>query len=168
MPAAQPLVPHLSAEDIRRRYLASKGGVHHIRWHAIFLKSLGKPHKEIAELTGRGPRWVGTTIRRYNEDGPDGLIDKRAHNGNALMLSDADQDRLYGVMKSPPADGGLWTGFKVKAWLEENTDHDEVGLSTVYDYLHRLGLSWQQPRPQHTKADKNEQEVLKKGGSNVR
>ena len=168
MPAAHPLAPHLSAEEVRRRYLSSQGGVHHIRWHAIFLKSLGKPHKEIAELTGRGPRWVGTTLRRSNEEGPDILIDKRSHNGNDLMRSDAEQDRLYEVMKSPPADGGLWTGLKVQAWLEENTDHTEVGLSTVYDSLHRLGLSWQPPRPQHAKANSEEQEVLKKGVSNAR
>ncbi len=68
---------------------------------------------------------------------------------------------LSEVLGGPAPDGGLWTGPKVAAWIEEKTGtktHPQRG----WVYLKRLGFSLRRPRPRHAKADPEEQETFKK------
>lgn len=168
MPAALKLAPHLTAEEIAERYESAGDPVEMRRWLALLWKTQGKRHDEIAALLNRKATWVTQVIHIYNENGPEGMSDQRAKNGNAPLLSDADGDRLLAILDEEPPQGGVWTGLKLKAWIEENLEVDYIGLSTIYETLHRLGASWKLPRPQHTKADVHAQEALKKGGSRRR
>ena len=163
MPAASPLADHLSPVQLRSRYLNAPTRIEGIRWHALLLRSQGHNHSQIANITQRSTRWVSTTIRRYNEGGPDAVADQRVHNGKAPFLSDAQQDNLHALLQQPHPDGGLWTGAKVLAWIEEQLG-GEYTLTMAYDYLHRLAFSQQVPRPQHQKADQTAQDAVKKGG----
>ena len=59
---------------------------------------------------------MAEVVRRYNEDGPEGLGDRRRGNVGAEPLPGAeDEAALRAVLAEPPADGGLWTGPKVAA-----------------------------------------------------
>ena len=138
-----------------------------IRWHALFLRAQGRTQADIAEITQRSPRWVSATIRRYNDGGSDSIADQRANNGKAPDLTDAQQDELHQLLQSPPPDGGIWTGFKVLVWIEEQVG-EERNLATAYNYIHRLNLSQQVPRTHHRKADKDAQEAVKKGDLKLR
>jgi len=162
MPAASPLSDHLSIARLRERYLMAPSRIEGIRWHALFLRAQGRTQTDIAEITQRSPRWVSATIRRYNDGGPDAIADQRVNNGKAPDLTDAQQDELHRLLQSPPPDGGIWTGFKVLAWIEEQVG-GERNLATAYNYIHRLNLSQQVPRTHHRKADKDAQEAVKKG-----
>lgn len=162
MPAASPLADHLSSAELRTRYLTASRRIEGIRWHALLLRSQGRTHAEIAEITQRSSRWVSEIVRRYNADGVAGITDQRVNNGKQPDLNDAQQDALRRLLQSPPPDGGLWTGLKVLAWIEEQVGEDRT-LSMAYDYLHRLNFSQQTPRPHHRKADKDAQEAIKKG-----
>ena len=163
MPAASPLSDHLSVDELRERYLTAPSRIEGIRWHALFLRAQGRTQADIAEITQRSPRWVSATIRRYNDGGPDSIADQRAHNGNAPELTDAQQDELYHLLQAPPPDGGIWSGMKVLAWIEEQVGGERT-LTMAYDYMHRLNLSQQVPRTHHEKAEKDAQEAVKKGG----
>ena len=165
MPAALKLAPHLTAEEIAERYESAVDPVEMRRWLALLWKTQGKRHGEIAALLNRKPTWVTQVIHIYNKRGPDGMTDQRVNNGNAPLLTDADGDRIIALLNEEPPQGGVWTGLKLKAWIEANLDVDYIGLSTVYETLQRLGLSWKLPRPQHIKAEVDAQEALKKGGS---
>lgn len=165
MPAALPLEPLLTEEEATAYYESAADPVEMRRWLVVLWKVQGKKHSEIARLLQRTPAWVTQVIRLYNERGPDRMGDQRVHNGNEALLSEADGQRLVALLNEEPPQGGVWTGLKLKAWIEENLEVEQISLQAVYDTLHRLGISWKLPRPHHTKADPDAQEALKKGGS---
>jgi len=162
MPAASPLSDHLSVDVLRERYLTASTRIEGIRWHALLLRAQGRTQADIATITQRSPRWVSEMIRRYNAGGPTAIADRRASNGKAPELTDAQQDELHQRLQTPPPDGGLWSGMKVLAWIEEQVGGERT-LTMAYDYIHRLNLSQQVPRTHHAKANKEDQEAVKKG-----
>lgn len=50
------------------------------------------------------------------------------------------QQELDQALDQPPADGGMWTGPKVAAWMRERLGRD-VDPRLGWDYLQRLGRS---------------------------
>ena len=147
-----PIVPHLSPEEIARRYRACRGGVEKIHWQVIWLltRAADPPAPAaVAAQVGLTPAWVRTVLKRWNADGPAGLADRRAsRNGGQSKLSDEQQAALFEALQGRPAGGGLWTGPKVAAYVR---DHWGVAIcpETGWRWLKRLGLSLQVPRPRN-------------------
>ena len=74
----------------------------------------------MAAISGYGRRWIGVIVHRYNEKGLDGLGDHRGKNAGAKPLLDKEGEAvLKTVLAELPADGGLWTGPKVAAWMSD-------------------------------------------------
>lgn len=149
-----PLVPHLTAEEIRRRYLACPHAGERTRWHALWLLADGwpaRPPDAVAALVGRSPTFVRNVLSRFNASGPDGLADGRRGNGREPLLDAAQQAELLAALKAEPADGGLWSGPKAAAFARERFGV-EVWPQTGWDWLRRLGFSLKVPRPRHPKA----------------
>jgi transposase len=117
------LKDHLSAEQLKSRYLSCKDPKEARRWHALWLVSQGYAPQEAGRLTGLQGSWVRRIANNYNEKGPAGLIDGHRKNpGGARSRLSAEQlSQLRERLKSPPPHGGLWTGPKVAAWIEECT-----------------------------------------------
>jgi hypothetical protein len=68
---------------------------------------------------------------------------------------------LRAALAEPPADGGLWTGPKVAAWMAARLGR-EVWPQRGWGYLKKLGHSLQVPRPRHAKAASPEEQVAQK------
>lgn len=155
--------PHLSLPEVEMQYKKEKEAVVKTHWQIICLRLKGKRVEEIGETVGYTSGWVREIIRRYNRDGEKGLRDGRADNGGHRSLLDEEQriHLLQTLKKETPADGGLWTGPKVAAWIEEEIGR-KIRLATGWDYLTRLGFSIRLPRPTHVRADKQAQERFKK------
>lgn len=116
----------------------------------------------MAAISGYGRRWIGVIVHRYNEKGPDGLGDHRGKNAGAKPLLDKEAEAvLKTVLAEPPADGGLWTGPKVAAWMSARLGR-KVWPQRGWDYLKKLGHSLQMPRPRHAKAASAEEQALYK------
>ncbi len=153
---------HLSTEALETRYRKAKDGVERSHWHIIWLLAQGKTTKEIAQVTGYCPTWIRTLAHRYNEEGPQGLGDRRHGNpGGTFILSQEQQTRLQQAIDEPAADGGLWTGPKVAHWIFAQTDR-KVHPQRGWEYLKRLNYSKRVLRPRHAKADPAAQEAFKK------
>ena len=60
-----------------QRYRAARCPVERSHLQIVWLLSLGRSEREVAQVTGYGRRWVGEVARRYDEDGPGGLGDRR-------------------------------------------------------------------------------------------
>ena len=106
----------------------------------------------VAAQVGLTPAWVRTILKRYNAEGPAGLADRRGTaNGGKPKLSAEQQAALFEALQGRPADGGLWTGPKVAAYVR-----DRWGVSickqTGWEWLRDLGFSLQVPRPKNPKA----------------
>jgi len=145
--------PHLSTADLERRYETAAEPIAKSHCHALWLLSRGYEIDEVAELLSFSTRWVRALIKRYNEGGPDRLGDQRVDNGTKPTILTPDAlAALKERIKTPPDDGGLWTGPKIARWLAKfhglKAVHDQRG----WDALVAIGYSIQQPRPRHPEA----------------
>jgi len=77
----------------------------------------GKTTQEVAEVTGYGLSWIYELVRSYNRSGPGMLeiTDITTLRGHCWMMCST----TYASFAGKPADGGLWTGPKVAAWMSE-------------------------------------------------
>jgi transposase len=147
-----PISPHLSPEEIARRYRACRGGVEKTHWQILRLlsRTTAPPTPaEVAAQVGLTPAWVRAVLKRWNAVGPDGLADRRATaNGGQAKLSAEQQAALFEALQGRPDDGGLWTGPKVAAYVRDRWGVT-VCVETGWRWLIRLGLSLQVPRPRN-------------------
>ena len=146
------LLLHLSAAALEARYETAVDPVSKSHFHAIWLLSSGYTITEVAAILSFSARWVRLLRKRYNEHGP----------APAILTPEA-LSSLRERLKTPPDDGGLWTGPKVARWLASfhrfETVHDQRG----WDALVAIEYSIQIPRPRHPNAGGEEdREALKK------
>ena len=144
---------HLSTAELEGRYETAADPISKSHFHGLWLLSKGLEIEEVAELLSFSTRWVYELVRRYNEGGPDCLGDQRVNNGaEARILTAAALAALKERIKTPPDDGGLWTGPKVARWLAKfhglKSVHDQRG----WDALVGMEYSIQKPRPRHPEA----------------
>ena len=157
--AALEVAGHLSATELGRRYRAARGRVERGHLQVVWLLVQGRSRGEVARIMGLSGLWVAEIVRRYNEEGPDGLGDRRRGNAGAKPLLGAeDEAALRTALAEPPADGGLWTGPKVAGWMAARLGR-KVWPQRGWDYLRKLGYSSQVPRPRHAKAASPEEQA---------
>ena len=107
------IASHLSAAELEGRYETAADPVSKSHFHAIWLLCLGYTASDVAEILSFSARWVRLLVKRYNEQGPDSLSDRRQGNGAApAILTPEALCSLKERLKTPPGDGGLWTGPK--------------------------------------------------------
>jgi transposase len=156
------LAPHHSTEELERRYKAADGGIERSHLQILWLLSQGHAAKFVAEVTGYSPTWVSKVLWRYNDHGLDGLGDGRLDNpGAAPLLGQARLEELRDVVSEPPPDGGLWTGRKVAQWITGRIGR-KVSPQRGVEYLRRLDLTPQRPRPANPEQSLYEQARFKK------
>jgi transposase len=156
---------HLSAEELKGRYLAASDPVERTHFQVVHLAHLGWRSVQIAEASGYSVIWVRKLVRRYNEGGPEALEDQRQHNpGQPRLLSGEQETELDRVLReeSPP-EGGLWSGPKVARWIGRQIGR-EVDDARGWEVLVRLGYRMRRPRRRHVDADPEAQESFQ-GGS---
>jgi transposase len=159
----------LNSLQLEARYEAAADPIAKSHFHALWLLSSGYEAAEVAELLSFSPRWVRALNKRYNEGGPEALGDQRVHNGTKpTILTPAALAALKKRIKTPPDDGGLWTGPKIARWLAKwhglKSVHDQRG----WDALVAIGYSIQQPRPRHPEAATEEDRAALKKNSRPR
>ena len=156
------VAPHHSTEELERRYKAASDGIERGHLQIIWLLSQGRSAKFVAEVTGYTPTWVSRILWRYNDHGFAGLGDGRLDNpGAAPLLDEAQVEVLRDLVSEPPPDGGLWTGRKVACWITGQIGRT-VSPQRGVEYLRRLDLTRQVPRPANPKASLYEQVRFKK------
>lgn len=157
--------PHLPLDELERRYRTAADPIARSHWQTIWLLARGQPTATVADVTSYSVNWVRELARRYREDGPAGLGDRRHTNPGAAPLLDATQQaQLRAALGGPAPDGGLWTGRKVAAWMSAQVGRP-VSEQRGWEYVRKLGFTPQRPRPRATRADPVAQAAFKKGGS---
>jgi len=152
----------LTTEELHERYRSATNAVERTHWHILWLMKEGHTPEEIAKMLGYTARWVRTIVQRWNRAGEQAVVDhRRTLPGARPLLSIEQQEELNQALDQPPADGGLWSGPKVAAWMQERLGHP-VDPRRGWDYLQRLGRSTRVPRPQHEESDQATQQAFKK------
>src|SRR5579864_8831024 len=77
MPRHIHLKPHLTDDELQKRYRAAADPVERSHWHFLWLLASGLTATAVAGVTGYSAYWIGQIARRYNTNGPDGVRDRR-------------------------------------------------------------------------------------------
>jgi transposase len=170
MPKKLELSPHANAKELERRYKKARDPVERSHLQIVWLLSEGRTTREVCQVSGYSPGWVRKIARRYNERGVEALGDRRHQNPGArqrALLDEAAQQELREALLSGPAPasvgGGMWSGPKVARWIEHRNDLEKVHTQRGWEYLRKVGMSPQVPRPSNAKgADRSEREAFKK------
>ena len=120
--------------------------------------------KDIAESTGYTASWIGQIAKRYNAEGPAGMVNwQRTTSWRApRMLSAQQQEELRAALAGPAPDGAKrWRARDVADWMAAQLGRS-VATQRGWDYLQRLKHSQQVPRPRHALAEADEQDAFKK------
>ena len=160
------IIEHLSVSELEQRYRTAQEATEARHTQAIWLLAQGRSVLDVADVLAFAPRWVEKLAARYNEHGPDALGDQRRHNGRAgSVLTAAVLDALAERLRTPPEDGGRWTGAKVATWMAAQLGLAKVHPQRGWEALKRVRWSIQAPRPRHPRSATPEQRAEFKGGS---
>ncbi len=163
------IIDHLSVEDLEQRYRTAQDATEARHTQAIWLLAQGRSVLDVAGVLAFAPRWVEKMAARYNERGPDVLGDQRRHNGRTgSVLTTAVLAALAERLRTPPEDGGRWTGAKVAIWMAARLGLAKVHPQRGWEALKRVRWSIQAPRPRHPRSATPEQQAEFKGGSTRR
>jgi transposase len=157
------LAAHLSEAELERRYRTAKDGTLRGWWQILWLLSRGQTAKAIAESTGYSRYWIGQLAKRYNEQGPRGMIDRRRTDSRRApsLLCAEQQEDLRRALQGPAPEGQLWNGRVVAEWMAARLGRP-VRYQVGWAYLIRLGGRPRLPRPRHVGADPAAEVAFKK------
>src|ERR687885_994659 len=152
------IVEHLPLEELEARYRAARDATEARHFQAIWLLAQGRTFLEVAKVLAFVPRWVEELAARYNAFGPEALGDQRRRNGRAAtLLTEAVLSALAKRVRTPPEDGGVWSGPKVAAWMARRLGLAKVHPQRGWEALKRIGWSAPAPQPRHACAATPEQ-----------
>jgi transposase len=160
-----PVHPHLSSQDLAHRARHAPDQVEARRWQLLVLVDDGHTAITAARLVGLKVGYARRVVRRYNTEGPASVRDRRKEQvppPSRPLLSAEQQQELAAAIAGPAPGGGLWTGPQVARWIAQKTGRAQVRPQRGHDYLRRLGMSPQRPRPRHTEASEAAHEAFKK------
>lgn len=157
------LAPHLAVDELARRYRAAKEPHERSWWQILWLLAQGQLAREVAASTGYSCYWVGQIAKRYNAEGPAGMVNRRAtHSHRAPLALSAEQlAELAAAVRGPAPEGEYWIGRTVAAWISTRLGRP-VSVQLGWAYLVRLQGRRRTPRPRHVRTDPVAQEAFKK------
>lgn len=146
-----------SADGLRRLARASRDARQTRRLLALTLLHDGGTRGEAAHLAGAGVQIIRDWVVRFNAEGPDGLINRRAP-GKPSRLNDVQRAALAAAVEAGPKpylDGvARWRLVDLAQWL-----WDEFAVSVSRQTLGRepaaMGFSKISARPRHLGQDED-------------
>jgi transposase len=163
MPKRITIEPHLSLEELERRYRQAKEPVERTHYQMIWLLAKGKRTEEVAVVTGYSRSWIYELVWGYNRIGSESLGDHRHDNTGSSqpLLDDVQQALLWQALDQPPPEGGRWNGRKVADWIAQLIGRP-VSRQRGWEYLKQMRFRLRIPRPEHTESSPEEQAQWKK------
>jgi transposase len=169
MPKRLGLSPHATTEELEHLYRKARDPVQRSHLQIVWLLSEGRSTGEVCEVTGYSLGWVRNIARRYNEGGVEALGDRRHSNPGAkerALLDEIGEAEFVEALQEPPpayVGSGMWSGPKVALWIAHRNGLRSVHVQRGFEYLRKVGMSPQVPRPSNAKGAKaSEREAFKK------
>lgn len=157
------LHPHLSVEELERRYRTAKEPNERTWWQILWLLAQGHTATELSGIIGYRAYWIGQIAKRYNAEGAKAMVNHRHTTSYRPppVLSHDLQEELRALLAEAASRRAYWTGHDVAAWMSLRLGRP-ISYRLGWSYLVHLKHSPQAPRPQHALGDPEEQEPFKK------
>src|SRR5258708_16221111 len=119
------LQPHLSVDDLERRYRAAKEPNERSWWQILWLLSQGHTAVQGAAVTGYSAYWIGQIAKRYNTQGPDGMHNRPHTTSHRTppTVPPALQEELRHAVAAAAARPEHWTGREAAACIGARLGH---------------------------------------------
>ena len=165
MPRRIKITPHLSTDELEKRYRRATDATERSHYQMIWLLSQERSTKEVAEVTGYSRDWIYELVRSYNKLGVSAIGDLRRHNPGASPKLDVHQQaQLLQALQELAPDGGLWNGRKVSDYIDERFGL-KLSRQQGWVYLKEMEFRLRIPRNEHHEADiGGARRVAKKAG----
>jgi transposase len=155
MGAAVQLSGDYSGDDLRRLARASRDAAQTRRLLSLAAIYDGGSRTTAAKIGGVGLQIVRDWVLRFNAQGPDGLLDRKAP-GKTPLLSEAQRAALAQAVEAGPKpylDGVVrWRLLDLVQWLRENFSVS-VSRQTLGRELRAMGYAKLSARPRHYAQD---------------
>ena len=155
MSAAVRLQEDVSAEQLRRWACKSRDSAQTRRLLALAAVREGKSRAEAARLGGMDRQTLRDWVHRFNAEGADGLVERRAPGASAKLSAEQRAELAELVETGPnPAVHGVvrWRRIDLKQVI-----HQRFGVvyheRSVSRLLHQMGFSHISARPKHPAQD---------------
>jgi transposase len=157
------LQPYLSVDELEHRYRTAKEPNERTWWQILWLLAQGRTATELSSVIGYRAYWIGQIAKRYNEQGPEGMRNRRHTTSYrpAPVLSTEQQQDLRAELAQAAARDQHWRTRQVAAWMSERLGRP-VSYGLARSYLVKLRNSLQLPRSEHALANPEEQIDFKK------
>lgn len=133
-----------------------------IRLMALSHIKNGANRTQTAKYLQVSRRMVNEWVRRFNEEGLDGLKEKpRSGRPRALSTEQLKKLKAYVESHAIKPNGGRLKGTLVIAYVEQEFGVS-YSLTNIYRLLHQLGFSWITSRSRHPKQSQDAQDEFKK------
>jgi len=151
---------HASLDEIKKLYRETNDAKLKVRYLAIMLFMEEKTSLAVAETLRISDFAVREWLKKYNILGLEGLIPQK-HLGAECKLSEEQLQEVYLILQNSPRDWGFnnsnWSMRLLKLWIEKQY-RVSYAVSSLYDLVHRLGLTIQRPRKKSKNGDPAKQE----------
>ena len=130
-----------------------------VRMQAIHALIRGYTHEQVADIFLKSRRTITEWVRRFNESGIDGLIDK-PRSGRPRAVTPERSEQYQDLVDHPERAGQVhWTGRKFHGYVRDELQH-EVGYSTLVRWLHHAGYRLKVPQPWPDRQDEQERQAF--------
>ena len=157
------LASHLTTDELEAHYRRASEPHTRSWWQILWLLAKGHLAREVAESTGYSRYWIGQIAKRYNAEGPAGMVNRRHiwTRRTPSLLSTTQLEELRQALSGPAPEGERWSSRTVAAWMSARLGRP-IAPQRGWDYLQRLDARLRQPRPRHIAASAEEQAAFKK------
>lgn len=155
--------PHLTADELEQRYRPAHEPHERRWWQILWLLARGQTAGAVAESTGDSRDWIGQLAKRYNIEGPAGMVNRQHTSAQRTptLLTSAQLEEWRVALRGPAPGGERWSGRVVAEWMATRLGRP-VAPQRGWDYLQRLGARLRQPRPRHVAARPEEHAAFKR------
>lgn len=153
----------ISIDELKQLEKREKSAVVHTRLTLVRLVLQETPVTVAAELLGLNPSQACEWVRRFNQHGPAGLLNRPRRSRPSRLKPELQESFKARVRAGALKEDGVHVlrGRDFQRILREEFQAD-CSLGGAYFILHRLGFSSLCPRPQHPSSDPAVQEEFKK------
>lgn len=138
------------------------------RLHAVLLVAHGITCPEVSRLLGDSARTVEYWVRRFQQDGVDGLLEGK-HPGRPSRLTAEQLAGINRALRDTPALSGmsanLWDGKTLSAWIDKEYGV-HLGTRQSQRLFRQFHFRLRKPRPMIAGASKTRKRMFKKNSEN--
>lgn len=155
--------PHVSQSELERLERSEKDATRAKRLRIIILALTGYTAPAIAMSLGLSRRICQRWVRRFNDQGLEGLQDLRGTKPRSPLTTEQEAQVRLRIEAGPTLQDEVCSlrGVDIQRILGQEFDVWR-SLAGIYHLLHRLGYSYLRPRPRHRRADPEAQEKFKR------